>query len=294
MSRRPVRRPLVLACVAVVMAGACGGDDSGPGAADTTTTVLDAGTSVPGGEAATTSMPGAGGGGASGSTTPAAGRSTSTSTTAAGSPPTTGAPPPSGAAAPVAAGTYRYRQSGRQTAGPSSSDAPGEGTLTVDRADSSGVQQWRRVVAPGKWSADSTIAFTGGGPMLRATTLRNSAGEVSMTSTCTFDPAMPAPPWPLRVGATFSGHAECGDFTVDVSGSVTGTRDVVIDGATRTTFVVSSRLTTRGHVESTGTQVDWYDPASRLPVHVETEQRGTYGVVEFEQRLTSDLLSLKV
>lgn len=257
---RAMRAPLVLVCVAVLLAGACrGGGDAGgggstPEAGDTTSTVLGADTSAPaGGEATTTSITTGGGGGTTVPTT-AAGRSTSM--TAAGSTPTT-ARPPSGTAAPAAAGTYRYRQSGRQTAGPSSSDAPGEGTLTVDSADGSGVQQWRRVVAPGKWSADSTIAFTGSGPMLRATTLRNSAGGVSMTSTCTFDPPMPAPPWPLQVGATFSGHADCGDFTVAVSGSVTGTRDVVIDGATRTTFVVSSRLTTHGHIESTGMQVDW-------------------------------------
>jgi hypothetical protein len=165
--------------------------------------------------------------------------------------------------------------------------------MTVDPADGAGAQTWHRVVDPGKWSSDSTFAYASGGPLLEVTTLRSSSGDVTISSTCTFSPPMPAPPWPPTVGAKFSGHADCGDFTVDVTGSITGTQDVVIDGGTRTTYVVSSQLTSQGHIESTGTETDWYDPASRLPLHVDAHQQGTYGVVEFDQQLTSDLLSLK-
>jgi hypothetical protein len=204
--------------------------------------------------------------------------------------PPTAATGPSGPS-PTQPGTYTYRQAGQSTGGGATTSAPGQGTLLVDRADAHGQQQSHRVTSPGQSSTDTTFNFPGNGMFIVSEVLHTATGGQQVTFTCPFDGPMPAPPWPPAVGATFSGHANCGAFTLDANGRITGTRDVALDGTTLHTFVVETAIATHGQVESTGSQVDWFSPLLRLPVHSESRQQGTYGFFSFSSDLTSDLVS---
>lgn len=212
---------------------------------------------------------------------------------AAAAPPVAGPPnQPGHGPAPATPGTYRYRQSGSTTVGTSAQPIPPEGTLQIDRAGTDGTQVSHRAVDPNGPPSDSTFAFRNGGIFLTQTVLRTNAGGQQTTFTCTFNPPLPTPPWPPTVGATFQGHGDCGKFTVDVAGRVTGQRDVPLDNVSHHVYVVSSTLTFHGQLEGSGTQTDWFEPASRLTLHEEATQNGKYGgVVSFASHSVSDLLS---
>jgi hypothetical protein len=74
---------------------------------------------------------------------------------------------------------------------------------------------------------------------------------------------------------------------------VVGSRQVrLADGTVLTVWVINTSLSTSGSVTASGTQVDWYSPALRLPVHEESHIHGTYsGVVPFTVSSVSDLES---
>ncbi len=104
---------------------------------------------------------------------------------------------------------------------------------------------------------------------------------------------MPAPPWP-PVGVTFTGHGDRGNFTVDVSGRITGSRSVTLaDGTAVAAVVIDSSITTHGQVESSVTETDWFAPSLRLSVHTETRGGGTYGFVSYRTDMTADLESAR-
>jgi hypothetical protein len=224
------------------------------------------------------------------SSKPAAGpgpaRGASTTTTRSGSGPAAALAPQ-----PAAAGTYRYRQQGRSTAGGATTTTPPYGTLVVDRPGGDGTQLWHRASDPSAPPNDSTFRFATDGVALIRQVIRITNAGTTTTFTCTFDPGVPAPPWPPTVGAVFTGHGECGSFTADVSGRIDDRKQVTLDGAPVDVFVISSKLVTHGQVESTATQVDWYAPSLRLPVHSESSASGTYGFVSFQSTGTSDLES---
>jgi len=176
--------------------------------------------------------------------------------------------------------------------GTSSQAVPAEGTLRIDPAASDGTQVSHRTVDPNGPPSDSVFAFRNGGIFLTQTVLRSNAGGQQTTFICTFNPPLPTPPWPPTVGATFQGHGDCGKFTVDVSGRVTAQQDVRLDNASHHVYVVSSTLTFHGQLEGSGTQTDWFDPATTLTVHEESTQNAKYGgVVSFASHTVSDLLS---
>jgi len=95
------------------------------------------------------------------------------------------------------------------------------------------------------------------------------------------------------VGKTFSAHGECGSFTTEVSGKITGTKQVTLDGKAVETFVVETTIATHGQVESTGSQVDWFAPSLRMAVHSEGHQQGTYSFVSSKRDSVGDLESAK-
>lgn len=201
---------------------------------------------------------------------------------------------PGSGPAPARAGTYRYRQTGSATVGSSSKPVPPEGTLTIDAASADGNQVWHRSVDPSGPPSDTTFAYRNGGVFILQTVMRTNAGGQQTSFTCTFTAPLPAPPWPPRTGSTFQGHADCGQFTVDAAGKVTGERDVTLDGSSHHVFVLTTNLTFHGQLEGSGTQTDWLDPASSLVLHEETSDNGKYGgVFAFSAQTTSDLLSAK-
>jgi hypothetical protein len=192
----------------------------------------------------------------------------------------------------VRAGTYRYRQSGTNTAGATSMAVPPEGTLRVDPPSGS-TQVWHRATDPNQPPSDTTLQFRPDGMWITSQIQRVTvAGQTSQFS-CGFPTPMPAPPWPPTVGANFTGHGDCGTFTVDVTGRITSTRTVTLDGISVPVFIIESSLTTHGQVQSSATETDWFSPALRLAVHTETHGSGTYGIVSYRTDTVADLESTK-
>lgn len=210
---------------------------------------------------------------------PAASSSSGTSSGAGG----TGAP------APATPGTYTFEQSGGVTAPPFySATEPSQGTLVVDPVQSNGVEVWHRYIDPSKQPADTDMQFRSNGPFIL------SAGEAGPqgNTTCTFNPPIAAPPWPPATGETFSSQGNCGNFDVAVQGRIAGQQPVTLkDGETFMAWVIDSTLTISGQVTGSGTQVDWYSPVLRLPVHEQVDMNGTYQGVNFKLHSVSDLVS---
>lgn len=193
-----------------------------------------------------------------------------------------------GAPLPAAPGRYIVDQSGGVTAGVYQSSNPPQGTLVIDPAQSNGVQVSHRYVSSNSQPADTDTQYTANGPYVLSTTEQGPQGN----TTCTFNPPIPAPPWPTSVGQTFNSQGNCGTFTVSVQGRVAGTQtDTLKDGETLTVWVIDSTLTLSGSVTGSGTQVDWYSPAVRLPLHEQVDLNGTYSGVSFKMHNVSDLES---
>lgn len=207
--------------------------------------------------------------------------------------PTTSLVPTAGAKpSPIAPGTYGYRQSGSFAVGGSGSQYPPDGVLVVDQPGAGGVQQTHRVVDP-HTGTDSTLAFHPDGEFLLTQVVRAGTSSQSQQFTCKFSPPMATPPWPVAVGETYGGHGECDNFTADITGRVTDTRSVPLDGGSVKAFILDLVITTHGQVESTATESDWWAPATGLLVHSEYHQQGRYGLFSYSQDLTSDLQSAR-
>ena len=195
-----------------------------------------------------------------------------------------------GAPQPATPGTYTFDQSGGVTTTPPvfSSSEPPQGTLVVDPVQSGGVQAWHRHVDPNNPPADTNTQFRSNGPFILSATEAGPQGNTS----CTFNPPLAAPPWPPVTGATFSSVGNCGSFTVSVQERISGAQTATLkDGETLTVWVIDSTLNISGQVTGSGTQVDWYSPAIRLPVHEQVDMNGTYQGVNFKLHSVSDLVS---
>ena len=253
--------------------GTAGGASAGLSGSTTTSTTVAAPAS-------------AGGSRSGGSPTTTAPRSSGASTGAvSGSGSSTAS---SGAPRPATPGTYTFDQSGGVTATGFSSSEPPQGTLVVDPAQSDGVQAWHRYVDPKNQPADTNTQFRSNGPFILSATEASPQGNTS----CTFNPALAAPPWPPVAGATASAVGNCGSFTVSVQERITGTQNVTLkDGETFAVWVIDSTLNISGQVTGSGTQVDWYSPAIRLPVHEQVDINGNYNGLGFQLHSVSDLVS---
>lgn len=281
-----MRHRFLPACIALLVLSAltsCGGSGKKTSATRRATTTTS--------EAPTTSTQPA----AAVTTTTAGGRGGATTTTArtGGSSASTGTPAGRAGPAPAAPGKYRYKQTGKTTVGNNTSNVPPDGTAVVDAAKADGSQVVHRVVDPDRSSTDSTFLFKPEGIFLKSTAMQSGSGFQSVTFTCTFNPPVPAPPWPPTVGATFAGKADCGNFTTEVKGKIDGTRKATVDGAPVDVFVATISIVTHGQLESSGTEVQWFAPSTRLVVHTESHTKGSYGPFGFASDVTSDLASAK-
>jgi hypothetical protein len=170
---------------------------------------------------------------------------------------------------------------------------PGEGTLRVDPASGS-TQLWHRANDPRQPPSDTTLQFRPDGMLVTSQVQRVTFGGQTFVFTCTFPTPVPAPPWPPNVGVTFTGHGDWGNFTVDVSGRIAGSRSATLpDGTAVPVVVIDSSLTTHGQVESSAAETDWFAPSLRLSVHTETHGSGTYGFVSYRTDMTADLESAR-
>ncbi len=270
---RSFRRNAVIAIVLVVLTAACGGDD------DNTETGKSDDTTSTSSDVTTTTVTAA-----AGATTTAAARAGATATTRAGATATTSKPTsPSGAPTPANPGTYDYAQSGSSSTGA----VPPIGTLTIDPASAANTQQWHRRVDPSQAPNDLSYLFRTDGPFITDAVTRAQGLEIR----CHFDAPVPAPPWPATVGKTITGHAVCGQITVDVTGSITELRKATVDGKSIDVVVIKTTLTTKGQVESTSNDVQWWAPSLRIPVHSESNTTGRFGAFTFRSNVISDLKS---
>jgi hypothetical protein len=197
---------------------------------------------------------------------------------------TTKATSANGAPTPAAPGTYDYTQSGTSSLG----TVPTTTMTKVDAANASGAQVFHVYVDPSQAAADTTINFSANGPFITQT-IQRAAGQAI---TCTFDPpGVPAPPWPATDGKKITGHANCGALTADVAGSITGHKNVTLDGKSIEVVVGTVTITTHGQVESTSTQEQWWAPSLRVPTHTHSVTKGTYSGFAFNSDVTTDLKS---
>ncbi|MHB8463591.1 MAG: hypothetical protein ACYDH6_06220 [Acidimicrobiales bacterium] len=267
----------------VLIAAGCGGG----GHSSSVSTGPGAGSSTTGGSALSTDT-------GAPSTTAGAHGSGPTTTPPANHPAPSGTlPPGTKPAAPAAPGTYRYHQSGTTTLGSTTKPVPAEGSVLIDPVTSAGTQTSHRTVDSSQPPSDTVFSFQNGGVFITQLVMRSKIGSQTQTFTCTFTTPLPTPPWPPTVGAAYQGHADCGSFTIDVHGSVTGTKDVNVGGTTHRSFVLASSIVLHGQLEGTGSQNDWVDPATSLLLHEDASQRATYGgFVKLASSTSSDLESL--
>lgn len=289
------RLPRLLASAGVVALAfsACSSSHHGSVGAGATNPAVGAGSGV---GTSTSSGPGA----SSPSTT--ANRNTATTVSSAGTtqpaphassgpPVNTGSSPATGGngfPAPAVPGTYTMSQS--VTVSPSfGPPAPSQGTLVVDPAQPNGIQVDHRYVDQSNQPANTTTQFLPTGPVILS--LTEGAGPSSVS--CTFNPPVAAPPWPPAVGKTFSSTGNCGSgTTVTIQGRIAGSQVATLkDGETFPVWVIDSTLNLSGQIKGSGTQVDWYSTALRLPVHEQTDVQGSYSGIPFTLHSVSDLVS---
>lgn len=196
-----------------------------------------------------------------------------------------------GVAVPAAPGTYTMAQSGGITTSPNlySASEPPQGTLVVDPAQPNGIQVEHRYVDQSNQPANTTTQFLPTGPVILSTTEGAGPNGVS----CTFSPPIAAPPWPPTVGKTFSSSGNCGSgTTVTIQGRIAGSQVATLkDGETFPVWVIDSTINLSGQITASGTQVDWYSTALRLPVHEQTDVQGVYSGIHFTLHSVSDLVS---
>jgi len=292
------RRKVALRLGAFLLSGslvaACGAASKGAHRASTTVPTADSGGAAMSGTGSATTTSPAGSattGGAttgSASTTVAAHASSGSGGQAASPPSGSGSSGTGPAPAPPAAGTYVVDQSGTVTAGPYASSEPAQGTLVVDPVQPDGVQVSHRYISSKNPPANTSTQYRSNGPFILSTTEAGPQGN----TTCTFTPAIPAPPWPTSTGESFASQGNCGNFSVAVQGRIAGSQSVTLkDGETFTVWVIDSTLTVSGQVTGSGTQVDWYSPALRLPLHEQVDMNGTYQGLAFKLHSVSDLES---
>ena len=283
--------PALVAVVALASAGCSSGaarnlGDRASSALSTTSSTAAAGTSA-GGATTTTVAGGPQGGSKQAATSPAG------SGTSAGG---------SGGPSPAAPGTYAYAQSGSFSALGSTQSLPPQGTDVVDPAGAEGAGSWSQVwhtyLDSNEPPDDTTFAISPSGIAITAEVIRMSAGSQTFTFTCTFSSPVEVIDWPPTVGHQFAGTGDCtspgnadGSFSASVSGSVSGTQSTSIGGSPTTAYVVSTKVTTSGAVDSTSTETDWFDPGPDLDLYTTSQESGSYDGVQFSSQATRTLQS---
>jgi hypothetical protein len=264
-----------MAAVLVLAACGGGGDDDDGAASDATTTSTVAG-DVAGEVGTTTTVSGD-----DGTTTTAAASTDGAAPSPAVAAPTADSP------APLAPGTYRYRQSGEIKAGPQSYPIPPEGTSEVEPATAEGTQLVRRYIDPEQSPAETRLRFDAAA--ISMTEVASGGGPAGFR--CTFDPPLVLVAWPPTVGHTASGSTSCQNVDVTYETRITGRTPVTIDGATYEAFVMESTITTTGDFESTTRQVDHFVAELRMSTHTENDIQGTYQAFQFSGHTVADLVS---
>ena len=206
----------------------------------------------------------------------------------------TGQGAPAGDAAgpsPARPGTYHYTQSGAFDAGVSSQSVPAQGTIVVDAPSSqspdSWTQVWHSYLDTAQPPTDTTFEIAPSGIAVTSEVIRMAG----MTFSCTFTPPVEVVAWPPAAGHQFAGTGQCGSFTAQVSGSITGTRSTPVDGTAVTGYVIQTRVTTTGSLSSTSTETDVFDPGSRLDLSQDSQGSGSYQGIAFSSHVSRRIVS---
>jgi len=137
-------------------------------------------------------------------------------------------------AIPPTLGTYYYTQSGSTSIGSSTTPVPQQGTIVIDPAVSGGAETWNQTwhsyVDPSQPPTDTAYRFSPNGISIISEVIRQSADGQNVTFTCTFTSPVKVIPWPIRTGYSFAGTADCGSFTLSLTGQITSTQQVTLDG----------------------------------------------------------------
>jgi hypothetical protein len=191
---------------------------------------------------------------------------------------------------PVVPGTYTYDQTGSQKAAGFTSSVPPTSSLVVHPATASG-EQTTNQKAGGKDGSDQTLLYNSKGMFLISEVEHVPLPGHAETITCRFNPGVPYPPWPLRIGATAQAHTKCGSVNVSAKGDVTERRTTTVHGVRLTVYVVKVTLTTSGQITSTSTDTEWFAPSLRLVVRDASTISGKYGPFGFTGSFTRTLTS---
>ena len=197
---------------------------------------------------------------------------------------------------PATPGTYTYAQSGSLTVAGSTSQDPPTGTVVVQAPTSKGTDTWTQVwenyVNTSQAPTDETFLIDPSGFSIESELVQMSYGGQTASFDCTFDQPVLILPWPAKVGYSFSGSGTCGSgIDLTVSGTITGTQPVTLDGTTVTTYVISTAVKTTGQVTSTDNETDWFAPSLRLDAKSQSNESGSYGPFPFSAQVTRTLES---
>jgi hypothetical protein len=181
--------------------------------------------------------------------------------------------------APPEWGTYQVNQSGGFTSSVGKPYTyPPVGTLVVNQQDADGRQLWQRYVQSGAQPSDTTLQYGPSGPHILS---MSEAG-----SPCTFPaPGVPAPPWPLGPGKTATADGQCGSgsntFHLHLVELVKDAQSYRLpDGTSLSVWLINTAITITGsNFKASGTQVDYYSAAYRLPIEEDVSISGTYDAV---------------
>jgi hypothetical protein len=277
------RRSSAAAVAALLALAACGGGKHHTAApasvAPTDTTAIAPQSTVPSATATTAA--------AAGGPATTAGRAANGTTAV---PTTQGSVPASPTVpTPIKAGTYTYSQTGSYSDGSGNQTVSPTGTLVADAAQPDGTQVAHLNFDP-DLQPDLTYSFTRGGMFLVAMALRTGSTPLS----CTFAAPVALPPWPLATGKTFDGNATCSfGEKLAISGSIGQPSQYAIPGVgTRTVWELDATITATGPAQATDTMRSLFSPDLRIPVTLNDDASGTFGVASFHASVQDKLKSL--
>jgi hypothetical protein len=184
-------------------------------------------------------------------------------------------------------------QSGTESIGNSNIGVPSESILVIDAANASDQQTWHEYQNPKQPASESvTLDFRPNGVFVQAITFQYTLSGLTTTfPACKFSQQLAAPLSPIAVGQAYTGAAACGDFTLQANAVVSAQNQVTLDGSTYPAFVITTTIITHGALDSSDTEVEWYSPELRLPLHMEIHAHGSYGPIAFTTNIVGDLES---
>lgn len=212
--------------------------------------------------------------------------------TAAAAPP----PPTQPVTEPARAGTYRYRQQGKQTFGGLETDFEPVGTYEV--SEPTGPSNARRQRTLRRYSSsrsrETTVAYRSDAILLVEVVERISFGTYQREFRCKTEEPIPLLPIPWKVGGTWRGGGSCNGLTADYQATLREIERYSIDGTSIRVLVIDARATVRGDGLEQDSEITMkLSPDHRLIVHAVERSEGSLNGTRFSRNLTETLETLR-